>query len=371
MDMAVRSHDNRPVPRVRRLRFVRAALVAAAGAALGLAGCASGRSAQQEMVAEAMQQSMQADLTILWQASLALQDAAPTPNGRGWSATADASAIDAMKSAWIQARTAYEHVEGAVAPLFPAIDTAIDARYDAFLATAGPNGDPDPFDGDGFTGMHALERILYADVIPANVVAFEMTLPGYEAAAFPATDAQATRLKADLCARLVTDTKTLLDDWKPQKIDISGAFQGLVELMDEQQNKVNKAATGEEESRYSQRTMADLRANLDGTTTIYALFRDWLQSKSGATPSGADIDAMITAKLAALQTVYDGVAGDAIPAPPANWNATSPSADDLATPFGMLYQAIHQAVDPDESGSIVQAMNMGAALLGIPPVTGL
>jgi iron uptake system component EfeO len=141
--------------------------------------------------------------------------------------------------------------------------------------------------------------------------------------------------------------------------------------MNEQQEKVNKAASGEEESRYSQRTMADLRSNLDGTTKIYELFRPWLQSKpaAGGMPSGADVDASVTAGFADLKTFYASVPGDAIPQPPATWSAENPSAADLQTPFGQLYEKIHHAVDPKTDGSLVVEMNDGATLLGIPVFT--
>ena len=62
--------------------------------------------------------------------------------------------------------------------------------------------------------------------------------------------------------------------------------------------------------------------------------------------------------------------GDAIPTPPVTWSAEEPSAADLATPFGMLYQTIHEAVDPAKAGSIVDNMNTGAMLLGIPGFDG-
>ena len=149
---------------------------------------------KKSQVASAMQASMVGDLKALHEASIRLQAAAPVPAGRGWDATADAEAIAAMKTAWVQARTAYEHVEGATAPIFPEIDVAIDERYDGFLADLKGAGDPDPFDGAGITGMHAVERILYSqpsDGVPADVVAFEASLPGYAPAAFPATAAQA------------------------------------------------------------------------------------------------------------------------------------------------------------------------------------
>jgi iron uptake system component EfeO len=220
--------------------------------------------------------------------------------------------------------------------------------------------------------MHALERILYADVTPAAVVTFEKTLPGYVPAAWPATEAQAAELKTKLCARLVTDAKALLDGWTPAHIDVSGAYQGLIGLMNEQQEKVNKAATGEEESRYSQRTMADLRSNLDGTTAIYDLFRGWLQSKPAPAAggrSGTDVDASIQSGFTELGGVYATVPGDAIPPPPATWSAEKPSDADLATPFGQLYAKVHAAVDPSDPASIVSHMNEGAQLLGIPGFT--
>lgn len=339
------------------------------GTSLSLVGCGDSAADQKTQVASAMQSSMKGDLTDLWQASLDLQAAAPLPVGRGWDAAQDGAAIALMKAAWIRARAAYEHVEGATAPIFTTIDISIDERYDGFLATLGVAGDPDPFDGAGVTGMHAIERILYADVIPAKVVTFESTIPGYAPAAFPATDVQAAEFKNGLCAKLVTDAKSLLDQWTPQQIDVDGAFQGLVGLMNEQQEKVNKAAGGEEESRYSQRTMADLRANLQGTTKIYDLFSSWLQSKPATTtvPStGAQIDGSIQTGLASLSGVYTTIGGDAIPAPPATWAAEAPASADLLTPFGMLYEAVHLAVDPTMPGSVAYQMNQGALLLDIP-----
>jgi len=315
-----------------------------------------------------MQRSMRADLTALWAAAGDLQAAAPTPPGRGWDATLDAAAIATMKAAWVRARTAYEHVEGATAPIFPDIDVAIDARYDDFLGAPGFAGDTDLFDDRGVTGMHAIERILYSDVTPQAVVDAERTLDGYVAAAFPATAAQAAEFKNQLAARLVTDAKALLDGWTPAKIEVADAFQGLIGLVNEQQEKVNKAATGEEESRYSQHTLADLRDNLVGTKTIYGLFRTWLRSKpaSGALDSGAAIDDAVMSGFATLGAIYSATTGDAIPEPPASWDAGAPTPGDLATPFGMLYAAVHDAVDPSVAGSLVSKMNQGAMLLGIP-----
>jgi iron uptake system component EfeO len=139
--------------------------------------------------------------------------------------------------------------------------------------------------------------------------------------------------------------------------------------MNEQKEKVTKAATSEEESRYSQRTMADLRDNLDGTTTIYAIFQPWIVTKGNASDpakDGKQIDGKITAGFKALAASYAQVSGDAIPAPPPTWSAENPSPTDLQTPFGKLYVQVRTSVDPNTDSGIVFEMNHAAAILGFP-----
>jgi iron uptake system component EfeO len=311
----------------------------------------------QNEVTRGMHDSLLGDIKALHAASVELQAAAPT---HAWDAEADAGAIASMTAAWLDARAAYERTEGAIAPLFPNIDAYIDARYEDFLSDLGDEGDQDLFDDDGVTGMHAVERILFAPDIPASVVKLESTLPGYKAAAWPATDEEALEFKNELCARLVEDTSTLQQQWTPQSMDLDAAFGGLISLMNEQREKVNKAASEEEESRYAQRTMADIRDNLAGTIKIYALFEPWLRSKDGGDAINADVHAAFDA----LGTAYDAIEGDAIPAPPSDWSAESPSEKDLATPFGQLYSAVQASVDPNVEGSAVDGMNRAAVALG-------
>jgi iron uptake system component EfeO len=125
---------------------------------------------------------------------------------------------------------------------------------------------------------------------------------------------------------------------------------------------VNLAATGEEESRYANITLFDLRTNLEGTRKIYALFQPWIQSKDG----GEAADTKIEAQLADLATLYAQNTGDNLPAVPADWSSDSPSAANLATPFGQLWQTVHEKVDPTLDGSVVFEMNMVAGMLGFP-----
>ena len=51
----------------------------------------------------------------------------------------------------------------------------------------------------GVTGMHAVERILYCDVTPARVVAFERRCPATWPRRFPATAQEASDFKTKLC----------------------------------------------------------------------------------------------------------------------------------------------------------------------------
>ena len=301
-----------------------------------------------------------ADIQALAAAAVELQAAAPTTTGRGWDATQDAAAIAALKAAWIKARTAYERTEGALAPLFPDLDASIDARYDDFLTNLGAAGDPNLFDGQGVTGMHAIERIIFSDVEPARVVGFEKALPGYVVAGFPKTEQESIDFRTKLCARLVTDTKALVEQWQPAVIDIAVAFDGVTSLVEEQREKVNKASSNEEESRYAQRTMTDLRDNLAGTRKAYAIFQAWILSK----PGGADIDKKITDGLATLDTAYGKIDGEAIPTPPTTWQAENPSATDLQTPFGSLYTTVHTSVNPDWPDSVVAQLKDAGKLLG-------
>ncbi len=309
-------------------------------------------------VVNGMHDSITTDLAEIVSAAADLQTAAPV---HAWT---DGD-LAAMEAAWKRTRVAYEHVEGATAPLFGALDISMDERYDGFLSVLGAAGDQDLFDDQGVTGMHGIERILYAHSTRAEVINFEMQLPGYKAAAWPASDAEAMEFKTKLAQRLIDDAKSLHDQWTPNAIDIGAAYQGLVGLMNEQKEKVNLAATGEEESRYANITLFDLRNNLDGTTKIYDLFEPWIETKTG----GAEADMAVTAKLDSLGTLYAATSGDALPDVPADWSNDMPTAANLATPFGMLWSAVHADVDPNTMGSVVFEMNDIATLLGFPEFT--
>ena len=341
-------------------------LTAVIAAALLVAACGAPAKTDAEYrtdVATNVKASLLTDITALKNASIELQAAAPS--GHGWNKTTDAAAITAMKTAWKKARAAYEHSEGAIAPIFPDTDAAIDERYDGFMEALGAAGDQNLFDDVGITGMHGVERILFSDVTPASVITAEAAIPGYKAAAFPSTAAEADSFKTVLLAKLVADTTTLETQWKAAALDLPGAYNGLIDLMLEQREKVNNASAGFEESRYAQVTMTDFRNNYEGTLAAWNLFHDWLQTKDG----GETIHTQVDASFDELKASYDAVSGEAIPAPPAGWSAEMPSPTDLQTDFGKLYTKIHAATDENTTGSVVKGMKDAGALFGFPPGT--
>jgi iron uptake system component EfeO len=335
------------------------------GVALLAAGCFRDAGAAERRRVEVqtkMKQLLSTRLSEWKAASTALRDAAPITSGRGWDARQDAVALAAMRKAWTDGRTAYELVEGAIAPLFPESDVATDARYDAFSSTLGHAGDPDPFDGEGVIGMHAIERVLWADAVPPPVIKFEQGLPGYRRPSFPATEAQARAFKERLVGRLVADVDKLVAELAPLELDLAFAFRGLLDLAAEQKEKVVKAATGEEESRYAQATMRDLRANLRGCREAYEIFRPWLLAARG----GGAVDQQVTAAFGRLDASYAAVKGDAFPHPPTSWSSLNPAASDRGTAFGRLFSVVEKETDPAVKDSLVAALGGVAEKLDLP-----
>lgn len=328
---------------------------------LALACGKADENAQRSRVEREMKEWLVAKVHDFRVAAEDLQKAAPLPTGRGWDKTADAAAITQMKEAWGRARDSYELVEGAIAPLFPDSDTATDARYDDFLTTLGAQGDANAFDDQGVVGVHAIERVLWADNVPAETIEFEKGLPGYRPAAFPTTESEARDFKEKLAKKLVSDLQRLEQDLAPLELDIAFAFRGLIDLTNEQLEKVDRAATGREESRYAQTTLRDLRANREGCAAAYKIFRPWLLSR------GQDeLDRRVQAAFDRLKTSYDAVPGTAIPRPPQGWSSLEPQGAHLQTPFGKLFGVVSHETDDKRPESLSASLMSVADALGLP-----
>jgi iron uptake system component EfeO len=325
-------------------------------------GCGkSGDDAERARVESEMKRSLLSAVADFSRAASDLQRSAPVPKGRGWDKAADAHALLAMKEAWHRGRVAYELVEGALAPLFPESDTATDFRYDDFLGVLGHSGDPSPFDDQGVIGMHAIERILWSDAMPRDALEFESRLPGYRVATFPSSEAEARDFRDKLAGRLVKDVQKLESEIEPLELDVAFVFRGLMDLTAEQLEKVDRASTGREESRYALSTMRDLRANRDGCRHAYEIFRPWLSAKGHEA-----LDRKVLAGFERLKSGYDRVSGDAIPRPPEGWSAIEPSAAHAETPFGRLFFLVRHETDEAEPGSLSEALMRVADVLGLP-----
>ncbi len=158
------------------------------------------------------------------------------------------------------------------------------------------------------------------------------------------------------------DIEALRAGLAPLELDLAFAYRGLVDLVAEQVEKVDKTASGEEESRYAQATMRDLRANLQGCRDVYAIFRPWILSKR----RGAEHDARVQAAFGRLVAAYADVPGDAMPAPPPTWSGAAPRPADLDTPFGRLFAVVKQECDARAEGSLHHELAQVARLLELP-----
>jgi iron uptake system component EfeO len=298
------------------------------------------------------------ELDNLHEAALAIQAAAPEADDDGWNAQDDEDAVSDMRSAWKDARNAYERVEGAIAVLFPNYDASTDERYDGFIEE---EPDDNLFDDEGVVGVHAIERILWAQEQPDHVVEFESALPNYQAASFPASSEEASAFREELVQRLVDDTKAMVDQFKGLALDPPSAFRGVIGSIEEQIEKINLAATGEDESRYAQHTLGDMRANAAGGRKIFEAFVPWLEE----TEEGEQLRTRILEGFDDLIAYYDEIDGDAIPAVPEGWNPDEPSEEHLDTNYGKLFTQVSVAADATADDSLVHLMLQAADVLEI------
>ncbi len=301
----------------------------------------------------------------LHDAAVALQDAAPKPGPAGWSEATDPDAVHAMRDAWKRADLAYRWLEGAVEVYFPDAEDSLDARFEDALALG---SDPDLFDGQGFVGLHAVERILWADAkLPASVAAFEASLMPGAAPSFPTNFFQAQEFHDKLCNVLVQDTASLQSRIAALSLDSPDAYETAVHLVKGQLTKVEDAGAGKDLSRYANFTLADMRANLAAAEATHAAFHRWLLSKQDG---GSADDSAVEMGFAQLVNAYGYIQGDGLPSPPAGWSSVDPTTEMIGTSaFGGLWAAVSGQVNETSDGSLLSAMGKVFTELGIAPST--
>ena len=328
----------------------------------GLAACGNEDSTtalEEDAVAET-KSYVTSELQALVDASEAIREAAPAPDADGWNVDDDRAAVEKMRNAWNDARDAYERVEGSIAILFMEQDVSTDERYDGFIEG---EADDNLFDDEGVTGMHAIERILWAGEHPTTVVEFESALEGYKAAAFPKTRQEAEDFKNKLAKRLVDDSELMLEEFGPLGLEAPTAFRGVIGSMEEQLEKVTLAATAEDESRYARRTLDDMRANLEGGLAVYQAFRPWVIEDAGE-----DVAEQIEEGFDKLDAAYKDIDGQAIPEPPASFNPEEPSDEDLESDYGQLYDLLTQETDAKAKDSLISLMVEAAEAMKLAEV---
>lgn len=155
----------------------------------------------------------------------------------------------------------------------------------------------------------------------------------------------------------------MVDGFRPLALDNATAYRGVIGSILEQHEKVSFAGSGEDESRYAQATLLDMRANLDGGEEIFGFFEPLLESKGD---EGTSVKNDVRARFGALRASYDDIDGDAIPEVPATWNPDAPSEADSNSPYGKLFLFIAAETDVEVPTSLVSRMLAGADLLEIP-----
>ena len=305
------------------------------------------------------------ELSLVGNSVAALQSFAVDADANGWNVDNNRASVFTMRQQWKNARLGYESVDAVVGLLFPELDVALDRRYEEAIAIA---ADDNVFDDVGFTGLHAVGRVLFVDELAPAVLTFEQsagdafTPSRYSPAAFPADLAESGDFKTKLTQRLLDDSAALTASVEAADVGVDDVMASIAAAVQEQRATVAVSVEGADESRYAQNTMIDLRAQLQGGIGLF----DVLDPVFVAKDEGA-VSEDIHAGFARLQAAFDAVTGDALPPVPATWDATAPSAEDRATAFGALFVVVDAEADAANPASLAAALTRGALVLTPSP----
>ena len=267
---------------------------------------------------------------------------------------AEGAGLETRRAHWREARVHYERIEGAIAVLFPETDADVDGRYEHVVEL---REDRDALDGEGFIGMHAIERVLFADTIPEPVRAFEGALV-HHAPAVLLAPADEARLREGLCARLVRDLSAMEAALDPVALDPETAWRGVLGSIEEQAEKVRLGTTGQSESRYAQHTLADMRANLEGGRAVLEAFATELEGL----PDGPERLRRLREGFARLEEAYRAHPGDDLPEPPPGFDPDHPSEDSA---YGRLFVLLARESDPSAEGALANEVREAGRAMGI------
>jgi iron uptake system component EfeO len=345
---------------VRTLGYSVALVLATLGSTLvSGAGCSSSsETVPPGEVSRAQKEYLSGRFDTWLGAAQAIAKAAPA--GRGWDAGMDSDALSIMRAQWRRAHEAYQAIQVSVATVFPDLNRDMDQSYEDQLGQLGLTGDPEPFDDKGVIGMHAIERVLYADVVPEAATARENIILGYAAPAFPMSEQDAADFRDKLVGKLTADITTMRARLGPLDLDVGFAAKSAMDLLQAEISKLFWASgRGNEESRYSHSTLADVRADHAGCRALYLI----LQPRLASLPGGSAVDKDVVQGLARVTTVLATVPGDAIPPATESWKPDMTAPEDLMTAFGKLYAALSQETSAKRPGSLAAALTRATNLL--------
>lgn len=290
----------------------------------------------------------------------------PAATAAGWSA--DDPAIADAKVAWKAARAPQARINGVIWQLNED-DAAFDGTYEQAIAE-GP--DDNAFDTTGFTGGHAVERILFSDETPRAVQEAEAALDHGAPSRFPSTENEAAGA-IELC-----------NDWAAQAIAVRDAFsatdggaplirifRGATDQISDHKWRLQNKVSQLDESRYAQHSLADLRLNVAGSVMLYSAFESWVYERGGT-----EDNVQIKLGLGRLQELYAGE-DEALPDAPTTWvlptekqieEGIEPeqSEADLESDFGALYEGAAADGDVEVLNSPASGMNRAALIMGFP-----
>lgn len=339
--------------------------VAHIGVLLGVVGCtAPGTDA--EAVARDLRDFLRARLSDLPAEAVVLQGLAPQQQ---WQQSTNPVDVDNMRQSWKRQRDAWRQSESVVRVLQPEVAEAVALTYDE--AMRGLAEESNPFDGVGFVGLHAVERILWGPTYfapaqtggePPESAIFlfeEAEVPGYFEPTYPAVGVQSTEFKFQLVERLIEDLRAPSATGAVEGISADAGWWVLRDAVALLDARVRPNGIGADTSRYSQSSLVDLREGLAGARTLMRVLRPWVD---GA-PNGAGVGAEIDAGFDRVQAALDGTPGDAMPLIPEAW-AVPPTPTDAATDYGQLWTAITTESNVDDPASLAAAIERAVVAVG-------
>lgn len=307
------------------------------------------------------------ELSLLSDSAATLQSFTAAPDSNGWNISDDREAVFTMKQQWKNAGLGYQRVAGTLAVRFPELHASIDQSFEDAVTI---EDDANFFDDVGFRGLHAIERTLFSDTAGDAVLSFEQgvgdafTPSRYVPPSFPTTLTQSEDFKSRLVQRLVDDSAALSASFASADLGLADIMAGVTASLQLQALQVSVDGDGQDHSRYAHNTLDDMRANLDSSVALFAVFDALFEAQS---VRGAELKDQIHAAFDSVAAAYDGVAGAALPPVPTTWNAASPLAADLDTDFGTLFVVLSRAIDPQDEASLSSLLHKGASLLELEP----